>query len=448
MSAPIPIKTDNENDTDGLKRPGATPLIQAPPLHKIVENEAIPPTRFDIHETYTRILNSEDQMPMPLAAILALTELIGHSNASTMQQLLESLQRGAAVLKSRSSNPLSLTAGCDLFIRYVTSLPQDTSARRSFEDHKEELVKQGRKYAQTTAATCRDTIAQHALGVIKDDSIILTHSYSRVVMHALLHAHRQRRISVYVTEARPRGLGMKTYEALTAAGVPCTVVLDSAVAYVMDKVDLVLVGSEAVVESGGLINAVGSYQAALIAKAAKVPFYALVESYKFLRLFPLSQHDLPYVGGIDRESLAFGSPTRSKFRAGPTETQRENEKKLVHRVFTNPFISNYDPPVQGRSILQLPAHRRTPSRDLPHVEHLIPPTPSISRGPSLRGIFDSSTPNSAKGSHTISMMTKEQLAKNPEVDYTTPDLITLVFTDVGILTPEGVSQFLVGIYAD
>jgi len=45
----------------------------------------------------------------------------------------------------------------------------------------------------------------------------------------------------------------------------------------MDKVDLVLVGSEAVVESGGLINAVGSYQIALIAKAANVPFYALAE---------------------------------------------------------------------------------------------------------------------------------------------------------------------------
>lgn len=60
-------------------------------------------------------------------------------------------------------------------------------------------------------------------------------------------------------------------------GIPCTVVLDSAVSYVMDKVDFVLVGSEAVVESGGLINAVGSNQIATIAKAANIPFYALAE---------------------------------------------------------------------------------------------------------------------------------------------------------------------------
>jgi translation initiation factor eIF-2B subunit alpha len=70
---------------------------------------------------------------------------------------------------------------------------------------------------------------------------------------------------------------IKTYDACTAAGIPCTVVLDSAVSYVMDKVDFVLVGSEAVVESGGLINAVGSNQIAIIAKAFNKPFYALAE---------------------------------------------------------------------------------------------------------------------------------------------------------------------------
>lgn len=43
---------------------------------------------------------------------------------------------------------------------------------------------------------------------------------------------------------------MKTHQILTAKGVPCTVVLDSAVGYIMERVDLVLVGSEAVVESG------------------------------------------------------------------------------------------------------------------------------------------------------------------------------------------------------
>lgn len=70
---------------------------------------------------------------------------------------------------------------------------------------------------------------------------------------------------------------IKTAEALAAEGIPCSVILDAAVAYVMEKVDFVLVGSEAVVESGGLVNAVGSNQIAIIAKAANKPFYALAE---------------------------------------------------------------------------------------------------------------------------------------------------------------------------
>jgi len=45
-------------------------------------------------------------------------------------------------------------------------------------------------------------------------------------------------------------------------------------------------------------------------------------------------------------------------------------------------------------------------------------------------------------------MSQEQIRKNPDVDYTRPDLITLVFSDVGVLTPDGVSSFLVGVFAD
>jgi hypothetical protein len=56
----------------------------------------------------------------------------------------------------------------------------------------------------------------------------------------------------------------------------------------MDRVDFVLVGSEAVVESGGLINAVGSNQIAILAQAARKPFYALSERCGFLLVYGLA----------------------------------------------------------------------------------------------------------------------------------------------------------------
>ena len=38
---------------------------------------------------------------------------------------------------------------------------------------------------------------------------------------------------------------------------------------------------------------VGTFQMAVLAKAFNVPFYVAAESYKFARLFPLDQRDLP-----------------------------------------------------------------------------------------------------------------------------------------------------------
>ncbi|EIW60487.1 IF-2B-domain-containing protein [Trametes versicolor FP-101664 SS1] len=337
---------------------------------------------FDIYATFKEFLQ-DDQISPPLAAILSLAEAIVKSNAGTMFELVQALNDGAEELKRRSPNPISLNAGCELFIAFVTLFPHESD---NFAELKKELEQQGRKYA-AEALAFRDKIAELALGFIKDDSVILTHSHSRVVLRALLHAHKTKRISVYVTESRPRGLGLRTYEALTAAGIPCTVVLDSAVAYVMDQVDFVLVGSEAVVESGGLVNYVGSNQMAIIAKAANKPFYALAESFKFHRLFPLSQYDLPT---HNPNILSFATPPSTAQSAGQGSAS----------ATAAPVASTKDSGNLGRS--SPPAERA---------------------------------------------MTQEQIARNPGVDYTRPDLISLVFSDVGILTPEGVSQYLVGMFA-
>lgn len=38
---------------------------------------------------------------------------------------------------------------------------------------------------------------------------------------------------------------------------------------------------------------VGTYQLAVMAKAMNKPFYVVAESFKFVRIYPLNQDDLP-----------------------------------------------------------------------------------------------------------------------------------------------------------
>ena len=82
-------------------------------------------------------------------------------------------------------------------------------------------------------------------------------------------------------------------ETLRKSGVEAELILDSAVASFMYHVDAVLVGSEAVVGIGGIVNTLGTHSIALIAKEYQRPLYVLTESLKFIRSYPLSCKDLP-----------------------------------------------------------------------------------------------------------------------------------------------------------
>jgi len=96
-----------------------------------------------------------------------------------------------------------------------------------------------------------------------------------------------------VTEGGPDGTGKQMCSDLEKLGINYTLIIDSAVAYVMENVDFVMVGAEGVVESGGIINRIGTFTMAVCAKEMKKPVYVVAESFKFTRLYPLNQRDLP-----------------------------------------------------------------------------------------------------------------------------------------------------------
>ncbi|SOV02025.1 related to GCN3 - translation initiation factor eIF2B, 34 KD, alpha subunit [Ustilago sp. UG-2017a] len=329
---------------------------------------------FDIISCYHSLLSSDSELPFPIAAIFALSELVSRSKAATTSELMENIRSASQRLKSSLENPVPATAGLDLFTRFVVTKSWDTGD--DFEAHKSSLASLAHEFATHTVPSCREKICELVLPFIKDDSVLLTHSYSRVVMQALKFAalNQRKRISVYVTESRPHGLGLKTYRQLIGYGIPCTVILDSAVAYTMPKVDLVLTGAEGVVESGGFLNAVGTYGMAIIAKACNKPFFALAESFKFLRMFPLNQYDLP--------------------------------------------------PNKGRNLLAFPdLDSQQGTAKEPEVEQ---------------------TPELASSEEKV--MGRQQELLNPVIDYTTPDLVTFLFSDVGVLTPSGVGDALLAVY--
>lgn len=252
-----------------------------------------------VREFHEGLARSTD-IAVAVAAIQALTSVIKKSTATTMMGINQELSDAAKSLQRCNPTAISLKAGCELFLRYTTR----TSALESdnFAAAKKRLIERGQHFAETSKRA-RAAIAEHGERFIRSGSTVLCHGHSRVVLSILRKAAAAgKQFRVIVTEGRPDETGLTMARVLEELRLPVTVVLDSGVGYIMERVDMVLVGAEAVVENGGVINKLGTNQLAIVAKAHNVPVYVTAESYKFARLFPLSQRDMP----LERKQLDFG----------------------------------------------------------------------------------------------------------------------------------------------
>lgn len=122
--------------------------------------------------------------------------------------------------------------------------------------------------------------ASIASNYIEPNSVILTHCHSGTVIEALVKARNNVK-KVYCTETRPLYQGRLTARDLVRNKIRTTMIVDSAVASVMDEVDLVIVGADAITAQGHLFNKIGTYGIAIIAEEFSVPFISATSLLKY-----------------------------------------------------------------------------------------------------------------------------------------------------------------------
>lgn len=247
----------------------------------------------DFINFFQKCLKEDPDISIPLAAIKTLIKVIELSNAETIRGLDDDLKKVIKELKNSSHSPTSITSGCELFQRFITLAAPEVLLSKDFSQCKKALSNRGQLFLQQ-AEDSRKQIAELSVQFICDGSVILTHAKSRVIIALLIEAAKlNKKFKVFVTESMPDQQGIQTQKLLSEKNIPCTVILDSSIGYIMERVDMVLLGAEAVVESGGIINKIGTFQLAMIAKAMNKPVYVAAESFKFLREYPLKQKEVP-----------------------------------------------------------------------------------------------------------------------------------------------------------
>ena len=147
----------------------------------------------------------------------------------------------------------------------------------------ENLLHEALKILEEDKAICR-AIGRHGASLIKDNFTILTHcnagalatvGYGTALAPIRNAIEKGKRISVISSETRPRLQGAKltTFELMNDA-IPVTLVTDNMIAYAMSKglINEVIVGADRIVKDA-VVNKIGTYAIAIIAKEFDIPFY-------------------------------------------------------------------------------------------------------------------------------------------------------------------------------
>ena len=163
------------------------------------------------------------------------------------------------------------------------------------------LLDEAQRLADADVATNK-ALATHGAELVKDGDTILHHCNTGMLatvdygtaLGVIRMAHEQgKRIHVLLDETRPRlqGSRLSAWEC-EQLGIPYDIIPDTAAGYFMRRgeVNLVLFGADRVAANGDVVNKIGSYQIAVLARENGIPCYSV---------FPTSTVDLTKRSGDD-----------------------------------------------------------------------------------------------------------------------------------------------------
>ena len=219
------------------------------------------------------------------------------------------LRQAGAVLRSTRPTAVNLFWAIDRVLAVAESHPGDP--KRAAEAVLAEALTM-----QDEDVRANRAMGAHGAELLPDGGNILTHcntgSLAAVYYGTALGVIRAaveggKKLHVWVDETRPRLQGMKlTAWECRELGIPATIITDNMAAWLMKqgKVDAVIVGADRIAANGDTANKIGTYGAAVSARAHGVPFYVAA---------PLSTVDfkMPNGEGIPIEERASDEVTHA-----------------------------------------------------------------------------------------------------------------------------------------
>ncbi|ELZ48433.1 translation initiation factor IF-2B subunit delta [Halorubrum coriense DSM 10284] len=194
------------------------------------------------------------------------------ATAADPEAFRASMRAAARTLRETRPTAVSLPNA----LRYVLQRMEGDSVdrlRRSVVDASEAFVRQ--------LDRAQEDLGRVGANRLTDGDTVMTHCHSTDALACIEAAVEQgKSISAVVKETRPRQQGHITAEQLRDAGVPVTLIVDSAARRYLDEVDHVVVGADSIAADGGVINKIGTSGLAVNARERGVPIMTAAQTIK------------------------------------------------------------------------------------------------------------------------------------------------------------------------
>jgi methylthioribose-1-phosphate isomerase len=219
------------------------------------------------------------------AAAFGLALTAYNSEASSKKQLVDELEEAAETIRRTRPTAVNLFWALNRILDEAKAYSGNTEGLVAL------VIEEANKVADEDANANR-LIGRFGAELIADGDVILTHCNAGALatveygtaLGIVRTAWKQgKRIRVIATETRPllQGARLTTYE-LKEDGIPVTLITDNMVGYVMYKrlVNKVIVGADRIVRDA-VINKIGTYTVAVLAKEHDIPFYVAAPTSTF-----------------------------------------------------------------------------------------------------------------------------------------------------------------------
>jgi ribose 1,5-bisphosphate isomerase len=231
-----------------------------------------------VQDAARRIRNLEIQgaRNVAIAAIEAIENLAKQTKAKNKSEFLNEISEAKEILfAARETEPFMRNS-----VRWIIDQVNKAAATKT--EKLASIVSSSSRQFLEGLEDSKERIAQIGVKRIRSNSVVLTHCHSSTVTHLLKRAVQDGKdFEVVCTETRPLFQGRTTAKEMLGLNVKTSMILDSAVRYFMNQVDLVIVGSDAITSEGNVINKIGTSMIALAADEARTPFYVVSELLKF-----------------------------------------------------------------------------------------------------------------------------------------------------------------------